>query len=37
MRIGMLAYITIPVADLSLWAYYMTQLQRPLISVNDPR
>jgi hypothetical protein len=35
---GMLAYITVPVAVLSLWAaYYMTQLKmRPLINLNDP-
>ena len=35
---GILAYITVPVAVISLWAaYYMTQLQaRPLINVNDP-
>jgi hypothetical protein len=37
-NIGILAYITVPVAVLSLWAaYYITQLQaRPLINVNDP-
>jgi hypothetical protein len=37
-NIGILAYITVPVAVISFWAaYYMTQLQaRPLISVNDP-
>ena len=37
-NIGILAYITVPVAVISLWAaYYMTQLQaRPLINVNDP-
>jgi hypothetical protein len=37
-NIGILAYITVPVALLSLWAaYYMTQLKaRPLINVNDP-
>jgi hypothetical protein len=37
-NVGILAYITVPVAVLSLWAaYYMTQLQaRPLINVNDP-
>jgi len=37
-NIGILAYITVPVAVISLWAaYYMTQLQaRPLIVVNDP-
>jgi hypothetical protein len=35
---GILAYITVPVALISLWAaYYLTQLQaRPLINVNDP-
>ena len=35
---GILAYITVPVAVIALWAaYYMTQLQaRPLINVNDP-
>jgi hypothetical protein len=35
---GILAYITVPVAVISLWAaYYMTQLEaRPLINVNDP-
>ena len=37
-NIGMLAYITVPVAVLGLWAaYYMTQLKtRPLINLNDP-
>jgi hypothetical protein len=37
-NIGMLAYITVPVAVLALWAaYYMTQLKtRPLINLNDP-
>jgi hypothetical protein len=37
-NVGILAYITVPVALISLWAaYYMTQLQaRPLINVNDP-
>jgi hypothetical protein len=37
-NIGILAYITVPVAVISLWAaYYMTQLQaRPLLNVNDP-
>jgi hypothetical protein len=37
-NVGILAYITVPVAMISLWAaYYMTQLQaRPLINVNDP-
>ncbi len=35
---SILAYITVPVAVLSLWAaYYLTQLNaRPLIVVNDP-
>ena len=35
---GILAYITVPVAVLSLWAaYYLTQLNaRPLVNVNDP-
>jgi hypothetical protein len=37
-NIGILAYITVPVAVLSVWgAYYLTQLmQRPLVNVNDP-
>ncbi len=37
-NLGMLAYITVPVAVLSLWAaYYLTQLKaRPLINLNDP-
>jgi hypothetical protein len=37
-NIGILAYITVPVAVISLWAaYYMTQLKaRPLINLNDP-
>jgi hypothetical protein len=37
-NVGILAYITVPVAVISLWAaYYMTQLEaRPLINVNDP-
>jgi hypothetical protein len=37
-NIGILAYITVPLAVLSLWAaYYLTQLQmRPLINLNDP-
>ena len=37
-NIGILAYITVPVAVISLWAaFYMTQLQaRPLMNVNDP-
>jgi len=35
---GMLAYITVPIVLLSLWAaYYITQLMaRPLVSTNDP-
>lgn len=35
---GILAYITVPVAVISLWAaYYLKQLQdRPLIDLNDP-
>jgi hypothetical protein len=37
-NISILAYITVPLAVLSLWAaYYMTQLNaRPLVNVNDP-
>ena len=37
-NIGILAYITVPIAVLSVWgAYYLTQLmQRPLMNVNDP-
>jgi hypothetical protein len=37
-NVGIFAYVTVPVAVISLWAaYYMTQLQaRPLINVNDP-
>lgn len=37
-NIGILAYITVPLAVLSLWAaYYLTQLKaRPLINLNDP-
>ncbi|WP_263382823.1 hypothetical protein [Granulicella arctica] len=37
-NISILAYITVPVAVLSLWAaYYLTQLNaRPLVNVNDP-
>ncbi len=37
-NIGILAYITVPAAVISLWtAYYLTQLQaRPLMNVNDP-
>jgi hypothetical protein len=37
-NIGILAYITVPITVLSLWAaYYLTQLKaRPLINLNDP-
>jgi hypothetical protein len=37
-NIGILAYITVPVAVLGVWtAYFLTQLKaRPLINVNDP-
>jgi hypothetical protein len=37
-NIGILAYITVPVAVISLWGwFYMRELQaRPLINVNDP-
>jgi hypothetical protein len=37
-NIGILAYITVPLAVISLWAaYYLTQLStRPLINLNDP-
>jgi hypothetical protein len=37
-NLGILAYITVPVAVISLWAaYYMKQMQdRPLIDLNDP-
>jgi hypothetical protein len=37
-NIGILAYITVPVCVMSVWAaYYMTQLKaRPLIAINDP-
>jgi hypothetical protein len=37
-NIGILAYITVPVAVLSVWAaYYLTELKaRPLMNVNDP-
>ncbi len=37
-NLGILAYLTVPVAVVSLWtAWYTTQLmQRPLINVNDP-
>ncbi|NYF78523.1 hypothetical protein [Granulicella arctica] len=37
-NISILAYITVPLAVLSLWgAYYLTQLNaRPLVNVNDP-
>ena len=36
--LGILAYVTVPVAMLACWvAYYMTQLmERPLVVVNDP-
>jgi len=37
-NLGMLAYITVPVTVLAVWAaYYMTQLmERPLVNTNDP-
>jgi hypothetical protein len=37
-NIGILAYITVPLAVVGVWAaYYLTQLMaRPLINVNDP-
>ncbi len=37
-NISILAYVTVPLALLSLWAaYYLTQLNaRPLVNVNDP-
>ncbi len=37
-NIGILAYLTVPIAVLAGWgAYYLTQLnKRPLIAVNDP-
>jgi hypothetical protein len=37
-NVGMLAYLTVPVAVLAVWvAYYLTQLMaRPLVNVNDP-
>ena len=37
-NIGILAYITVPIAMLSFWAWtYLGQLQkRPLMNVNDP-
>jgi hypothetical protein len=37
-NVGILAYITVPVAVISLWGwFYMKELQaRPLINVNDP-
>jgi hypothetical protein len=37
-NIGILAYITVPIAVLSVWAfYYLTQLKaRPLVNLNDP-
>jgi hypothetical protein len=37
-NVSILAYITVPVAVIALWAsYYLTQLMaRPLVNVNDP-
>ena len=37
-NLGILAYITVPLCVLSVWAaYYLTQLKaRPLIAINDP-
>jgi hypothetical protein len=37
-NIGILAYITVPVAVLAVWgAYYLTELKaRPIMNVNDP-
>ena len=37
-NIGMLAYLTVPLAVISVWAaYYFTMLmQRPLFNINDP-
>ena len=37
-NIGILAYITVPIAVIAFWmAYYITQLMaRPLVNVNDP-
>ena len=37
-NLGILAYITVPIAVVALWAsYYLTELgRRPLIAVNDP-
>ncbi len=37
-NIGMLAYITVPITVLAVWAaYYLTVLMaRPLMNVNDP-
>jgi hypothetical protein len=37
-NLGILAYITVPIAVLSVWgAYYLTELmKRPLVNVNDP-
>ena len=37
-NVGILAYITVPIAVLSFWAwYYLGELQkRPLVNVNDP-
>lgn len=37
-NIGLLAYLTVPLAVISLWAayYFTTLMQRPLFNVNDP-
>ena len=37
-NIGILAYLTVPVAVIAAWAwYYLYQLvKRPLVNVNDP-
>ena len=37
-NLGILAYLTVPVCVMSLWAaYYLTELnKRPLVNVNDP-
>lgn len=37
-NIGILAYITVPVGVIALWAwYYLTQIMaRPLVATNDP-
>ncbi|HEY1730939.1 MAG TPA: hypothetical protein VGG15_04285, partial [Terriglobales bacterium] len=37
-NIGILAYITVPIAVLAVWgAYYLTELKaRPLMNLNDP-